>query len=246
MKNVAIVCDVMRSDLTRLNNLNHNDMDFIFLEQHLHDKPDKMREKLQEEINRITDDYDKIILGYGLCSNGIVGLKSKGHEIIVPQVDDCISLFLGSREKYMEEFKKDPATYYLCKGWIEFGSDPYRGYLVWTDQENKIPEEWFKNKERYGRKFDEETARLLSIEMMKNYNRIVLIDNNDIEDIHREYAKNMVNFMSELLNKQIIYTEIKGSSELLEKLIKGGWEQNNFIRIQPGQEILQKYFINYY
>ena len=244
MKNIAVVCDVMKSDLIRLNDLNHNGLDFIFLEQHLHDHPDKMREKLQEEINRITDDYDKIILGYGLCSNGVAGLKSKSHEIIIPRVDDCISLFLGSKERYITEFKKDPATYYLCKGWIEFGGDPYRGYLVWTGQENKIPKEWLTSKERYGRQFDEATAQLLFTEMMKNYKRIVLIDNNDLEDIHREYAKNMVDFMSDMLDRQIIYTEIKGSPRLLEALLAGKWEQDNFVRIQPGQEILQKYFMN--
>lgn len=243
MKNIAIVCDVMKCDMTEQKNINSNNTDYIFMEQHLHDRPEIMRKKLQEEIDKVSSDYDKIILSYGLCSNGVVGLKSDEHEIIIPRVDDCISLFLGSRERYIEEFKKDPASYYLCKGWIEYGGDPYRAYLAWTGQKTNLPEEWFINEERYGRKYDEVTARMLIAEMLKNYNRIVLINNNDLEKIHIDYAKDMVNFISEVLDREIILEEIKGSSKFLEKLINCEWDDKNFIRIKPGNEILQKFFM---
>ncbi|MCE5330178.1 DUF1638 domain-containing protein, partial [bacterium] len=121
MKNIAIVCDVMKSDFMEIAEKKSLDnMDFIFMEQQLHNTPDLMRKKLQEELDKIDSGggYGKIILGYGLCSNGVKDLVSKNHEIVIPKVDDCISLFLGSKERYIEEFRKDPATYYLCKGWI--------------------------------------------------------------------------------------------------------------------------------
>jgi len=252
MKNIAIICDVMKAEVERLKNSNKiNNLDIIYLEQHLHDTPDKMRIKLQEAIDSVDDNYDKIILGYGLCSNGVVGLKSDKHDIIIPKVDDCISLFLGSKEKYEEEFKKDPATYYLCKGWIEYGSDPYRGYLVNTNQQYKIPSDWIRNEERYGRKgMDEETSKFLIAQMMRNYNRVVLIDNNDLEEIHRKYAKDMVDFLSNLLNKKIELVEIKASPELLEKLYCSKWngsfnEQNKkeFVIIPKGEKVTQEKFM---
>ena len=243
MKNIAIVCDVMKNEFTKFKRKKFNNLDYIFLEQHLHDTPDIMRKKLQEVIDEVSDKYEKIVLGYGLCSNGVVGLRSDKHEIIISRVDDCISLFLGSKERYIEEFKKDPATYYLCKGWIEYGGDPYRGYLVWTGQEDKIPKEWFRGKERYGKKYDEPIAKFLFFEMLKNYNRVVLINNNDIDKIHRDYTKDMVTLMSEVLKKEIIFTEMKGSFILLEKLVKVKWNNNDFIRIKPGQKILQEYFL---
>ncbi len=146
MKNLAIVCDVMKNEFERFKKEDQDGLDCVYMEQHLHDTPDTMRVKLQEEIDKVGDEYNNIILIYGQCSNGVVGLKSDKHEIIIPKVDDCISLFLGSKQKYIEVFKKDPATYYLCRGWIEYGGDPYRGYLVWTGQEDKIPSEWFRAK----------------------------------------------------------------------------------------------------
>ena len=244
MKNIAIVCDVMKSDLTERKDIDSSNTDYIFMEQQLHNRPGTMREKLQEEIAKISSDYDKIILSYGLCSNGVVGLKSEEHEIIIPRVDDCISLFLGSKERYIEEFKKDPATYYLCRGWIEYGGDPYRAYLVWTGQDKKLPKEWFTSREVYGREYDEATARMLFVELLKNYKRIVLINNNDLKKIHIDYARDMVDFMSEALGREVILEEIKGSSSFLKKLIHCEWDDKNFLRIKPGKEILQKYFFD--
>ena len=49
MKNIAIVCDVMKNDFKRVaKSKNINNLDFIFMEQQLHNTPDIMRKKLQE------------------------------------------------------------------------------------------------------------------------------------------------------------------------------------------------------
>jgi len=245
MKNIAIVCDVMKDEFTKYKNDEDNNLECIFLEQHLHNTPEKMNEKLQEAINSIDGNYDKIILGYGLCSNGVVGLKSQKHEIIIPKVDDCISLFLGSKEKYLEEFKKDPATYYLCRGWIEYGGDPYRGYLLWTGQENKIPQGWLSNRKVYGQRYEKEMADFLFVEMMKNYNQVTLIDNDDLDEIHKNYAKEMVSFMSKMLGREIKLNIIKGSPEYLCKLARCQYDDENFLRIKPGEKILQQHFMQY-
>jgi len=241
-KDIAIVCEVMRGELEKLTADGSSDMDFIFVQQHLHDTPDKMRARLQEEIDKVGDGYQRIILVYGLCSNGVAGLKSDDHEIIIPRIDDCISLFLGSRERYVEEFKKDPATYYLCRGWIEHGGDPYRLYLKWTGRDDRIPEGWFSTGKTYDRSFDEETARMLVHELLKNYRRIILIDNDDLEKAHRDYARDMAAFMREIIGREIELVDIKGSSRLLEKVLGEKWDGSEIIRVKPGQEILQEYF----
>ena len=61
-----------------------------------------------------------------------LGVKAKGHPIIIPRGrHHCIALFLGSCEKYLEEHRKEPGTYYLTKGWIEEGKSP-RGFIMST------------------------------------------------------------------------------------------------------------------
>ncbi len=245
MKNIAIVCDVMKDEFKKYEAEAGNNLDCIFIEQYLHNTPDLMNKKLQEAIDSVDDKYDKILLGYGLCSNGVVGLVSQKHEILIPKVDDCISLFLGSKKRYLEEFQKDSATYYLCRGWIEYGGDPYRGYLVWTDQEDKIPAEWIRSKHIYGQsqKYDRAMADFLFVEMMKNYKQVTLIDNDDLEEIHKKYAQDMVDFMSTMLGRQIKLKVIKGSSEFLRKLVKYEYDDVNFLKIKPGQKIKQSDFM---
>ena len=87
-------------------------------------------------------------------------------------------------------------------------------------------------------------AKFLIIEMLKNYKKIILINNDDIEKIHRDYAEDMVAFMSDILEREIELEEIKGSSRLLKMLVKGNWDNDEVLRIKPGQEILQEYFFN--
>ena len=91
----------------------------------LHITPEKLRESLQQAIDKIGDDADVIILGYGLCSMAAVGLKTEKCTLVVPRVDDCIAIFLGSTAAYREQGKQEPGTYYLTKGWIEVGDSPF-------------------------------------------------------------------------------------------------------------------------
>ncbi len=51
------------------------------------------------------------------------------HRLVLPAADDCISLLLGSRARYLEEHGAQPGTYYYTRGWVDFIDDPYKEYL---------------------------------------------------------------------------------------------------------------------
>jgi hypothetical protein len=51
----------------------------------------------------------------------VIGLRANGCTLVVPRVDDCISIFLGSHGAYKQQAGAEPGTYYLTKGWIEVG-----------------------------------------------------------------------------------------------------------------------------
>jgi hypothetical protein len=71
----------------------------------LHVNPEKLRNTLQETIDAVSTEYDTIVLGYGLCSQAIIGIKATHCRIVVPHVDDCIAIFLGSCAAYQQQFK---------------------------------------------------------------------------------------------------------------------------------------------
>ena len=64
------------------------------------------------------------MLAYGMCGNGLKGIRAGIHTLLMPRTEDCIAIFLGSNEAYRTEFLEHPGTYYLTGGWFEAGSDP--------------------------------------------------------------------------------------------------------------------------
>ncbi len=179
-----------------------------------------MPAKIQEKVDELDGSADYIVLGYGLCSNGVVGVRAGKTPLVVPRTHDCIALLLGSREAYEREFSSHPGTYYLTPGWIEYGKNPYSEYL----------DEWLKE-------YDEETARWLAEEFLKNYTRISYI-NNGVSDKDKYYAfaREMADFYG------FLYSEIDGTLDYLKRLTSGGWD-DDFLIIPPGEVIEQRDFL---
>jgi Protein of unknown function (DUF1638) len=183
----------------------------------LHVYPESLRETLQSEIDASQPGID-IILGYGLCSNAVIGLSSASHRLIIPRIDDCIALFLGSKDEYMRRLSEEPGTYFLTKGWIEAADHPYKEFL--------------RISERYG---TEKAMRITKL-ILANYTRMVLIDTgNYLLDECRETAR----MMAEVL--ELRYEEIPGSNRMLRMLLEGDWS-GEFIVLQPGETMELSHF----
>ena len=212
-----IACSIMKDELLQFQD---ESVTYAFLEQSLHRTPQKMPAAVQEEINKAAEsDADYIVLGYGLCSNGILGVRPVRQPVVVPRAHDCISLFLGSLKRYREEHGKEPGTYYLTKGWIEEGKSPLGILAEYTP--------------RYGK----ETAEWVIREELKNYKRIALVDSgNHISEEHRAHARENARFLN------LRYEEIKGSPDYFVRMVRGSWEKD-FLILHPGQELKQEFFL---
>lgn len=179
----------------------------------LHVNPEKLRHALQEAIDAVEGQYDTIILGYGLCSLALIGLKAAHCQLVAPRVDDCISIFLGSHSAYREQARAEPGTYYLTKGWVEVGDTPFS--------------EFDRMVERYG---PERATRIFRI-MLGNYKRLALINTGQYDmDRYREYAQHVAERFG------LRYEELEGSTALVQKMVNGPWD-DQFVVVQPGEEI---------
>jgi hypothetical protein len=47
--------------------------------------------------------------------------------MIIPKAHDCITLFLGSKERYRTYFDAHPGTYWYTPGWVECSVQPGKG-----------------------------------------------------------------------------------------------------------------------
>lgn len=169
----------------------------------LHLTPEKLRNRLQEAVDAASPEADTIVLGYGLCSMAVVGLKATGCTLVVPRVDDCIAIFLGSHAAYKRQVGQEPGTYYLTKGWIEVNDTPFAEHAQLV--------------ERYGQ---ERADRMIGL-VLKNYTRLALIDTGHYEqERYREYARHMAKQFG------LRYEEIPGSTALIKKMLYGPWDDD--------------------
>lgn len=188
-------------------------MSYEVLDFGLHTDPKSLKIALQNTINSSAPDIETILLGYGLCSQAVLGLRSSSRTLIIPRVDDCIAIFLGSVAEYQKQYHIVPGTYYLTKGWIESGDTPFSEYDILV--------------KRYG----EQIAQRIINKILKNYTRLAFINtgNNKLE-YYREHARSM----AERFNLR--YEEIQGSDVIIKKMLYGPWN-DEFVIIPPGKTV---------
>jgi len=188
-------------------------MEALTLESGLHLHPDKLQGALQAMIDEITAHTETIILGYGLCSMGVIGLKATDSTLVIPCLDDCIALFLGSRRAYRKALSEEPGTYFLSKGWIDAG-------ITLLDELKRM-------EERYGKR----RAELVMKRMLQHYRRLAFIDmGHQDQEQYRQFSQRAAKVFN------LYYQEIKGTPELLGKICNGPWD-DEFVVAPPGHTI---------
>jgi hypothetical protein len=189
------------------------DVLFETLDFGLHLRPEGLRKVLQEKIDEISPKADVLLLGYGLCSLAVVGLQAQTAYLVIPRVDDCIAIFLGSCAAYKHQTKKEPGTYYLTKGWIEAGDTPF-------EQHKRLVE-----------KYGDERARRMTGLLLRNYKRLAFINTGQYEiERYRDYARETARQFD------LRFEEIAGSLALVKKMTFGPWD-DEFVVVEPGQTV---------
>lgn len=186
------------------------------LEISLHEQPQALGETLQERIDASAGEFDTIILGYGMCSRAVVGLRANGCTLVMPRVDDCIGMFLGSTAAQRAQLAQEPGTYFLTKGWIGSGvTTPFTAY-------DRMCERW-----------GVERADRLMHAMLRHYRRLLFIRTGD-DDAELAAARAQARATAERFG--LVYDEIEGSDELVHELLYGPWDER-YIVVPPGETV---------
>jgi hypothetical protein len=197
-----------------------------FFDYGLHRVPANLTVTLQQAIDEVLVP-SVIMLGYGLCGNGLNGLRAGKHTLLIPRVDDCIAILLGSRQAYLRQFQAVPGTYYLSKGWLESGSHPLKEYHEYKD------------------KYGLDDAIWLMDQQYQNYERVAFVVHNqaDLE----QYRSNALEVAGYCSRWEMRYEELIGSDAYVQRLIAVAADMtqadNDFVVIPPGGVIQQSQFI---
>lgn len=210
----VIACAVLAVDMKHSATELGLDVEYMFLEAGLHSNPKLLNKKLQTAINEITATgiCDRIIIGYGVCGYGTIGIQSGNVPLILPKVHDCIALFLGGDAAYKSEFKKYPGTYYFSAGWCEEKTEPMsqRSQITYFgDQKLKYSD--VVNK--YGEKAANQTFKFLN-SWQKNYQRAVFIETG------AKVAPHYVDLAKKTAEEfHWRFDKIQGSQSLIKKIL---------------------------
>jgi hypothetical protein len=225
MRLQLIICKVLQREAYYCAARSSNIVDVVLMEQGLHTEPEKLRSQLSKTLAKTSDiqgnPYDASLLGYGLCGKGTVGLSAT-IPLVIPRAHDCITLLLGSKERYKSYFESNSGTYWYSPGWIETGTQPGS-----ERSENLY--------EVFRKKYNDEKARYLveiEKEWTKKYNKAVYIDwGLGNTGSYKQYTKNSAKSLG------WNYEELKGDPGLMQRFLDGCWQENEFLILNPGQKI---------
>ncbi len=235
----VIACEIAFREICHLAAKSPHLLDLEFLTQGYHDIPGTGRVEIQKRIDAVpVDRYEAIILGYGLCSNILAGLRAGHTRLVVPRAHDCITFFLGSRARYQQLFDSRPGTYYYSSGWLECAKRRGMAGAVWGGAAmpasanvtlQPMYQEWVV-------KFGEDQAKYLLDEMSRwstSYSHGVLINFEFIKHLQlREQVRQICG------EKGWEYDEVEGDLGLLQRVVNADWRAEEVLVVEPGQKIV--------
>jgi hypothetical protein len=226
-----IGCRVLTRELSALIYQSSNIIDVTWIPQGMQDTPVLLHKRIESCLEQLYQDLEKtpnmttpdyIVLGYGLCSKATEGIRAKKIPIVIPATEDCIGIFLGSQERYLDCFRKYPGTFWANSRWAEELPE------FQPDYEEKLHQKYM---EQYD---DEDTADYL-VEMaregLKNYHMLGYIGTDTFDDssqkaLSKGYADRY----------QLSFREFSGDRTILQKIADGKFDPETFCILNPGEE----------
>lgn len=218
----VVLCRVLEDEIAHLA---HDAPQVVHLEhlpQGLHDDPPRLRVEVQAAIDRVEANTpaDVIVLGYGLCSRGTEGLRTSRCRLVMPRAHDCITLLLGSKQRYALYVSEHPGTYWYSPGWNRHHLPPG-------------PERHARLLADYRARFGDDNAQyLMETEQhwFHTYDRATWVDLGlTATDRDVAYSCRCANWLGWHFDQQ------KGSPDLLRALVTGPWDAERFLVLEPGQ-----------
>ena len=196
---------------------------FDFLKQGLHNTPELLKGRLQAAVDFAPEEAGAILLGYGLCSNGVAGVQARNRCLVIPRAHDCITLFLGSKERYRAYFDTHPGTYWYTPGWIDCSVQPGK------ERHDLLRKQYV---EKYG---EDNADYLMEAEQgwMKEYNNAAYVDLGFGETSrYKDYTRECARWLGWGCD------ELEGDPTLMRDFVGGRWDAARFLVVEPGQRVV--------
>lgn len=236
MRLLCLACEVLARPLYLCAARSRHVVDVELYRKGLHNTPAELRARLQARIDAVCyeERYDAVVLGYGLCGQATAGLMACGVPLVIPRAHDCITLYLGSRERYQDQFDNYPGTYWYTLDYVERRDRTGDTLALGSGDEADLEAVY----DEYVRKYGRDNADYL-MEVMgawrRHYRRAAYVDMGvgdgaQVEAIARAEAD----------RRGWTFDKLAGDLLLLRRLLDGDWERD-FLVVKPGEQVRMTY-----
>lgn len=189
------------------------DAPLTILDIGLHLRPERLREQLQITVAELEEDDSTILLGYGLCGRALEGVVSRRGTLVLPRVDDCVGVLLGSRARHRQVLAQRPGCYFLESQWL--------------DTELNIFAQMDKGLDRMPAQRRKELIKAA----LKHYQALAMLGCGNGETEAAERCQALAD------QYDLEFIRLEKDLGLLGRLLAGAWSADEFVVAPPGQAI---------
>ena len=184
----------------------------------MHVEPAKMRSAVINLIQTLPTEYDTVLVAMGFCG-GVWHEASFERTLVIPRVDDCVSLLLQTSDEFHPNLKEDGHLYLYENDPKDFSA------LTLMHNTNSFTQDLdLKN-----------LSQDFLFEMwFHNYRHMDIIDTG-LNDCYSEEYVAAAQEQADQIKAELDY--VPGSIRLLKKLVSGQWDEQ-FIVAPPGKKLL--------
>lgn len=237
MRLKLISCEVLLREMCAVVARSRQQVDVEFLPKGLHDLGGaRMRDRIQERIDSTeTGRFDAILLGYGLCGNGALGIAAREIPLILPRAHDCIALLMGSRHRYQDYFDSHSGVYFRSPGWLERGVEVDQSKL----ERNRLRTGAGLTLEELIARYGEDGGRYVYDQLtayQHTYRQLTYIQTGvEADDSFAQRTR------EEAIARGWQFESLKGSLRLFERLVNGDWSSDDFLIVSPGATVQRRF-----
>ncbi|MBQ8975017.1 MAG: DUF1638 domain-containing protein [Oscillospiraceae bacterium] len=209
MSTVILTCAFLKDYVAAAQRSQGTNYPVEIIDRKYHVDPPLLREKVIEAVNALPPEVDTVLVSMGFCG-GAWHEVSFDRRVVIPRVDDCITLLMHTDDTYCPNLKEQGHLYVADEDPSEFS----------VEKMLKESEGMFEGKSR---------DDLFHI-FFDDYRFVDIVDTG-YTDCYEESYVEAVQSTADAIGAEVTF--VPGSNIILEKLVSGRWDEQ-FLVCQPG------------